>query len=184
ASEQPVEDVTVVAVSKKEELNVHTENHRDKNRPEALDLSTEKTDNANEKAPKDEALTPVKSLQEADLPESVTSVKSKTAKDSKTAKRKSGTFSRSPRFMSQSSSFPTRGAHTDITRKSIDATPPKAATPKPVVASGSKAKATPSPSSVGISTKRNSLVSVPLRKQATPVKPISKDAAASAPTSK
>ncbi|CAH2059181.1 unnamed protein product [Thlaspi arvense] len=178
ASEKPVEDVSVVAGSKKEEDNVHLENHRDKNRPEALDLSTEKTDNANENAPKDEALTP-----EADLPESVTSVKSKTSKDNKTVKRKSGTFSRSPRFMSQSSSFPTRGANTDITRKSIDATPPKAATPKPVVASGSKAKAIPSPSSVGVSTKRNSLVSVPLRKQATPVKPISKDAA-SVPTSK
>lgn len=102
------------------------------------------------------------SLQEAELPESGTSVKSKTAKDNKAVKRKSGTFSRSPRFLSQSSSFPTRGAHADITRKSIDAT--SKASPKHVVAAGSKPKATPS-SNNGVSTKRTSLVSAPLKKQ-------------------
>uniref|UniRef100_A0A1J3GKB5 Protein WAVE-DAMPENED 2 n=1 Tax=Noccaea caerulescens TaxID=107243 RepID=A0A1J3GKB5_NOCCA len=158
ASEKPLEGVSVVAESKKQEEAVH--------RPETLDLSTDNV--------KDE---PVK---EADLPESATSVKSsKTAKDSKTVRRKSGTFARSPRFLSQSSSFPTRGAHTDVTRKSIDATPKASPTPtpKPVVASGSKPKASVS------TTKRNSLVSVPLRKQQpTPVKSISKDAA-SGPTS-
>ncbi|XP_024003883.1 protein WVD2-like 4 isoform X2 [Eutrema salsugineum] len=168
------EDVSVVAESKKEEEKVDVENFRDKNRPETLDLVTEKTDNVNENAPKDEALKPVK---EAELPESGTSVKSKTAKDNRTVKRKSGTFSRSPRFLSQSSSFPTRGAQTQS--KSIDATPK--ASPKPVVASGSKPRATPSPSS-GVSTKRTSLVSAPLKKQTMPVKPISKDAA-SVPTS-
>lgn len=92
-------------------------------------------------------------------------MKSKTAKDNKTVKRKSGTFSRSPRFMSQSSSFPTKGAHADITRKSIDATTSKTS-PKPVVAGASKPKATPSSSSGVSTTKRTSLVSsAPLKKQ-------------------
>ncbi|CAA7020320.1 unnamed protein product [Microthlaspi erraticum] len=166
ASEKPLEDASVVAESKKQEETVNAENSRDKNRPETLDLSTDNV-------PKDE---PVK---EAELPESGSaSVKSKTAKENKTVRRKSGTFARSPRFLSQSSSFPTKGAYTDTTRKSIDATPKATPTPtpKPVVASASKPKATPS-SNNNVSTKRNSLVSVPLRKQPTPVKSISKDAA-------
>ncbi|XP_010507570.1 PREDICTED: protein WVD2-like 4 [Camelina sativa] len=172
------EDLSVVAESKKGEENVHVDNSNDMNRPESLDLSTVTTDNVNENVPKDEASTMVK---EADLPEPATSVKSKTAKDNKTVKRKSGTFSRSPRFLSQSSSFPTKGPHADITRKSIDATTSKPSL-KPVVASGSKPKATPSSSS-NVSTKRTSLVSAPLKKQTMPVKSISKVAAQS-PTSK
>jgi hypothetical protein len=172
------EDLNIVAESKKGEENVIVDNSKDMNRPENLDLSTEKTDTANENGPKDEAS---KLVKEADLPESGTSVKSKTAKDNKPVKRKSGTFSRSPRFMSQSSSFPTKGAYTDITRKSIDATTSKTSL-KPVVAGGSKPKATPSSSS-GVSAKRTSLVSAPLKKQTMPVKTISKDAA-SGPTSK
>lgn len=74
-------------------------------------------------------------------------MKSKTA-NNKAVKKKTGTFSRSPRFLSQSSSF---GAHA----KSIDATPTKAS-PKP--------KATLS-SNNGVSAKRNSLVSAPIKKQ-------------------
>lgn len=89
-------------------------------------------------------------------------MKSKTA--NKIVKKKTGTFSRSPRFLSQSSSFPARGARDDITRKSIDATTTPKASSKPVVASGSRPKAMASPSS-GVSTKRNSLVSAPLKKQ-------------------
>ncbi|CAN8316542.1 unnamed protein product [Cochlearia groenlandica] len=159
ASEKHVEDVSVVAESKKEEGYVDIVESGDKNVPDILDLSTDKTDNVDVNLLEDEAS---KQVKEADLPESATSVKSKTAKDNKTVKRNSGTFSRSPRFLSQSSSFPTRGAHTDISRKSIDATP-KAGT-KPVVATGSKPKTNPSPSS-GVSTKRTSLVSAPLKKQ-------------------
>lgn len=83
-------------------------------------------------------------------------MKSKTANNNKAVKKKTGTFSRSPRFLSQSSSF---GAHA----KSIDATPTKA-NPKPVVANGSKPKATLS-SNNGVSAKRNSLVSAPIKKQ-------------------
>ncbi|KAL1218998.1 Protein WVD2-like 4 [Cardamine amara subsp. amara] len=169
------EDLSVVAESKKEEENVAVDNSKDMNTPEVLDLSTEKTDNVNANVPKDEASKPVK---EAELPESGTSVKSKTAKDNKAVKKKSGTFSRSPRFLSQSSSFPTRGTHADITRKSIDAT--SKASPKPVVAGGSKLKTTPYLNN-GVSTKRTSLVSAPLKKQTMPVKP-TKDAA-SGPTS-
>ncbi|CAL9235690.1 unnamed protein product [Arabidopsis halleri] len=172
------EDLSVVAESKKGEENVIVDNSKDMTRPENLDLSTEKSDNVNENVPKDEAS---KLPKEADLPESGTSVKSKTAKDSKPVKRKSGTFSRSPRFMSQSSSFPTKGAYTDITRKSIDATTSKTSL-KPVVAGGSKPKATPSYSS-GVFTKRTGVVSAPLKKQTLPVKPISRDSA-SGPTSK
>ncbi|KAJ4907036.1 TPX2 (targeting protein for Xklp2) protein family [Raphanus sativus] len=145
------EDVSVVADSKKEEENLDVDSSKDKNKPENLDLSTEKTDNVNEK------------VHEVGLPETGdASVKSKPA-NNKAVKKKTGTFSRSPRFLSQSSSFPA---------KSIDATPTKAS-PKP--------KATPS-SNNGVSTKRNSLVSVPIKKHTTPVKPISKDAA-SVPTS-
>ncbi|XP_010509545.1 PREDICTED: protein WVD2-like 4 [Camelina sativa] len=172
------EDLSVVAESKKGEENVHVDNSNDMNRPESLDLSTVTTDDNNENVPKDEAS---KLVKEADLPEPATSVKSKTPKDNKTVKRKSGTFSRSPRFLSQSSSFPTKGPHADITRKSIDATTSKPSL-KPVVASGSKPKATPSSSS-SVSTKRTSLVSAPLKKQTMPVKSISK-VAAQGPTSK
>ncbi|KAJ4891728.1 TPX2 (targeting protein for Xklp2) protein family [Raphanus sativus] len=173
ASEKPIQDATDVNGSKKEEENVDVVgSSKDKNVAEVLDLSTEKTDET----------VPVK---EAELPEPGASVKSKTA-NRVVVKKKPGTFSRSPRFLSQSSSFPARGgARDDITRKSIDATTttPKA-TPKPVVASGSRPKATASPSS-GVSTKRNSLVSAaPLKKQTLPVKPISKTAAAKVPASK
>ncbi|KAH0849259.1 hypothetical protein HID58_091397 [Brassica napus] len=162
ASEKPVQDVTDVTESKKEEENVDVvESSKDKNIPDVLDLSTEKTD---ENVP----------VKEAGLPEPGTSVKSKTA--NKIVKKKTGTFSRSPRFLSQSSSFPARGARDDITRKSIDATTTPKASSKPVVASGSRPKAMASPSS-GVSTKRNSLVSAPLKKQTVPVKPVSKTAA-------
>ncbi|CAF2122853.1 unnamed protein product [Brassica napus] len=156
------EDVSVVAYSKKEEESVDVDSSKDKNRPEStLDLSTEETNNVNDKVP----------VKEVDLPEAGgTSVKSKTAN----VKKKTGTFSRSPRFLSQSSSF---GAHA----KSIDATPTKA-NPKPVVANGSKPKATLS-SNNGVSAKRNSLVSAPIKKQTMPLKPTSKDAA-SVPASK
>ncbi|KAG2326664.1 hypothetical protein Bca4012_035605 [Brassica carinata] len=161
ASEKPVLDATDVTESKKEEENVDVVvSSKDKSIPEVLDLSTEKTD---ENVP----------VKEADLPEPSASVKSKAA--NKVVKKKSGTFSRSPRFLSQSSSFPARGAHADITRKSIDATTPKASS-KHVVASGSRPKATATPGS-GVSTKRNSLASAPLKKQTVPVKPISKTAA-------
>ncbi|RID61745.1 hypothetical protein BRARA_E00871 [Brassica rapa] len=161
ASEKPVQDVTDVTESKREEENVDVvESSKDKNIPDVLDLSTEKTD---ENVP----------VKEAGLPEPGTSVKSKTA--NKIVKKKTGTFSRSPRFLSQSSSFPARGAREDITRKSIDATTPRASS-KPVVASGSRPKAMASPSS-GVSTKRNSLVSAPIKKQTVPVKPVSKTAA-------
>ncbi|KAH0932713.1 hypothetical protein HID58_009830 [Brassica napus] len=153
------EDVSVVADSKKEEESVDVDSSKDKNRPEStLDLSTEETNNVNDKVP----------VKEVDLPEAGgASVKSKTA-NNKAVKKKTGTFSRSPRFLSQSSSF---GAHA----KSIDATPTKAS-PKPVVANGSKPKATLS-SNNGVSAKRNSLVSAPIKKQTMPVKPTSKDAA-------
>ncbi|CAH8384304.1 unnamed protein product [Eruca vesicaria subsp. sativa] len=162
ASEKPTHDVTDVTESKQEEENVDVvESSKDKNIPEVLDLSTEKTDEH----------VPVK---EAGLPEPGTSVKSKAA--NKVVKKKTGTFSRSPRFLSQSSSFPARGARDDVTRKSIDATTTPRASSKPVVASGSRPKATASPSSV-VSTKRNSLVSAPLKKQTVPVKSISKTAA-------
>ncbi|CAF1815325.1 unnamed protein product [Brassica oleracea var. botrytis] len=162
ASEKPVQDVTDVTETKKEEENVVVvESSKDKNIPDVLDLSTEKTD---ENVP----------VKEASLPEPGTSVKSKTA--NKIVKKKTGTFSRSPRFLSQSSSFPGRGARDDITRKSIDATTTPKARSKPVVASGSRPKATASPSS-GVSTKRNSLVSAPIKKQTVPVKPVSKTAA-------
>ncbi|KAF3580017.1 hypothetical protein DY000_02029376 [Brassica cretica] len=181
ASEKPVQDVTDVTETKKEEENVVVvESSKDKNIPDVLDLSTEKTD---ENVPVKEAGLPepgtsVKSKTankiEAGLPEPGTSVKSKTA--NKIVKKKTGTFSRSPRFLSQSSSFPARGARDDITRKSIDATTTPKASSKPVVASGSRPKATASPSS-GVSTKRNSLVSAPIKKQTVPVKPISKNAA-------
>ncbi|WZY81842.1 protein WVD2-like 4 [Brassica napus] len=159
------EDVSVVADSKKEEESVDVDSSKDKNRPEStLDLSTEETNNVNDKVP----------VKEVDLPEAGgASVKSKTA-NNKAVKKKTGTFSRSPRFLSQSSSF---GAHA----KSIDATPTKAS-PKPVVANGSKPKATLS-SNNGVSAKRNSLVSAPIKKQTMPVKPTSKDAA-SVPASK
>ncbi|KAH0849914.1 hypothetical protein HID58_095969 [Brassica napus] len=91
ASEKPVQDVTDVTESKKEEENVDVvESSKDKNIPDVLDLSTEKTD---ENVP----------VKEAGLPEPGTSVKSKTA--NKIVKKKTGTFSRSPRFLSQSSSF-------------------------------------------------------------------------------
>ncbi|XP_009133052.1 protein WVD2-like 4 [Brassica rapa] len=151
------EDVSVVADSKKEEESVDVDSSKDKNRPEStLDLSTEETNNVNDKVP----------VKEVDLPEAGgASVKSKTA-NNKAVKKKTGTFSRSPRFLSQSSSF---GAHA----KSIDATPTKAS-PKP--------KATLS-SNNGVSAKRNSLVSAPIKKQTMPVKPTSKDAA-SVPASK
>ncbi|EOA28515.1 hypothetical protein CARUB_v10024730mg [Capsella rubella] len=172
------EDLSVVAESKKGEENVNVDNSKDMNRPESLDISTEITDTVNENVPKDEAS---KTVQEADLPESATSVKSKTTKDNKPVKRKSGTFSRSPRFLSQSSSFPTKGPHSDITRKSIDATASKTS-PKPFVAGGSKPKVTPTSNS-SVSTKRTSSVSAPLKKQTMPVKTISKDAA-QGPTSK
>ncbi|XP_013637580.1 PREDICTED: protein WVD2-like 1 [Brassica oleracea var. oleracea] len=162
ASEKPVQDVTDVTETKKEEENVVVvESSKDKNIPDVLDLSTEKTD---ENVP----------VKEAGLPEPGTSVKSKTA--NKIVKKKTGTFSRSPRFLSQSSSFPARGARDDITRKSIDATTTPKASSKPVVASGSRPKATASPIS-GVSTKRNSLVSAPIKKQTVPVKPVSKTAA-------
>ncbi|CAN6995948.1 unnamed protein product [Brassica rapa subsp. trilocularis] len=170
ASEKPVQDVTDVTESKNEEENVDVvESSKDKNIPDVLDLSTEKTDEN----------VPVKVIMiltelEAGLPEPGTSVKSKTA--NKIVKKKTGTFSRSPRFLSQSSSFPARGARDDITRKSIDATTTPKASSKPVVASGSRPKAMASPSS-GVSTKRNSLVSAPLKKQTVPVKPVSKTAA-------
>ncbi|KAJ0262134.1 Protein WVD2-like 4 [Hirschfeldia incana] len=137
------EDVAVVADSKKEEENLHVDSSKDK-----------KSDNVNEK--------------EADLAEpSGSSVKSK----NKAVKKKTGTFSRSPRFLSQSSSFPTREAHA----KSIDATSTKASN-KPIAANGSKPKATTS-SNNGVAAKRNSLVSAPIKKQTMPVKPTSKDAA-------
>ncbi|RID69722.1 hypothetical protein BRARA_C01800 [Brassica rapa] len=160
------EDVSVVADSKKEEESVDVDSSKDKNRHEStLDLSTEETNNVNDKVP----------VKEVDLPEAGgASVKSKTANNNKAVKKKTGTFSRSPRFLSQSSSF---GAHA----KSIDATPTKAS-PKPVVANGSKPKATLS-SNNGVSAKRNSLVSAPIKKQTMPVKPTSKDAA-SVPASK
>ncbi|KAF8101745.1 hypothetical protein N665_0201s0066 [Sinapis alba] len=166
ASEKPIQDVTDVTGSKKEEENVDVVSSKDKNIPEVLDLSTEKTDNV--------VVSENVLVKEADLPEAGSSVKSKAA--NKVVKKKSGTFSRSPRFLSQSSSFPARGAHADITRKSIDATTPKASS-KHVVASGSKPKATTASLSSGVSTKRNSLVSAPLKKQTVPVKPISKTAA-------
>ncbi|KAG2332693.1 hypothetical protein Bca52824_003873 [Brassica carinata] len=167
-------DVSVVADSTKEEENLDVDSSKDKNIPQqTLDLSTEKTNNVDEKLP------PVK--EEVDVPETGgTSVKSKAANNNnnKAVKKKSGTFSRSPRFLSQSSSFPAIGAHA----KSIDATPK--ASPKPVHANGSKPKATPSSkSNNGVATKRNSLISAPVKKQTMPVKPISKDAA-SVPTSK
>ena len=45
ASEKPVQDVTDVTESKKEEENVDVvESSKDKNIPDVLDLSTEKTD--------------------------------------------------------------------------------------------------------------------------------------------
>ncbi|CAH8362827.1 unnamed protein product [Eruca vesicaria subsp. sativa] len=135
-----------------EDVSVDVDNSKDKNRPETLDLSTEETNNVNDNAP----------VKEIDLPETV---KSKPANNNKAVKKKSGTFSRSPRFLSQSSLFPTR--------KSIDATPK--ASLKPIVASGSKPKATPS-SNNSVAAKRNSLVSAPIKKQTMPVKPISKDA--------
>jgi len=49
------EDLNIVAESKKGEENVIVDNSKDMNRPENLDLSTEKTDTANENGPKDEA---------------------------------------------------------------------------------------------------------------------------------
>ncbi|KAJ0258989.1 Protein WVD2-like 4 [Hirschfeldia incana] len=166
ASEKPVPDVSE---SKKEEKNVDVVvSSNDKNIPEVLDLPTEKTD---ENVP----------VKEADLPEPGASVKSKTA--NKVVKKKTGTFSRSPRFLSQSSSFPVRGARDDITRKSIDATTTPRASSKPVVASGSRPKATAASPGSGVSTKRNSLVSAPLKKQTVPVKPIS-ETAAKVPASK
>ncbi|CAN6807551.1 unnamed protein product [Brassica oleracea] len=180
------EDVSVVADSKKEEENVDVDSSKDKNIPETLDLSTETTDNVNDKVPVKvlaflqdsvffvSVLTSIFSLQEADLAEAGGTSVSKTANNNKAVKKKTGTFSRSPRFLSQSSSF---GVHA----KSIDATPTKASH-KPVFANGSKPKATLS-SNNGVSAKRNSLVSAPIKKQTMPVKPISKDAA-SVPTSK
>lgn len=54
------EHLSVAAESKIEAENVNVDNSKDMNRPESLDLSTEKTDNVNENAPKDEASKPVK----------------------------------------------------------------------------------------------------------------------------
>lgn len=46
------EDVSVVADSKKEEESVDVDSSKDKNRPEStLDLSTEETNNVNDKVP-------------------------------------------------------------------------------------------------------------------------------------
>lgn len=54
------EHLSVAAESKIGAENVNADNSKDMNRPESLDLSTEKTDKVNENAPKDEASKPVK----------------------------------------------------------------------------------------------------------------------------
>ncbi|XP_010525946.1 PREDICTED: protein WVD2-like 4 isoform X2 [Tarenaya hassleriana] len=170
-----VEDVEMNNVeqepNKEEEANVgdggktpneNVEASEDVKRAENLELSAEKAENADANVPEAKFEKPVK---EASNQESGTPKKSKLTMDKPVSKRQ-GTFSRSPRFFSQSLSFPSRGPHADITRKSIDAS--SKTNVKHVLSNGSKPK---------VSTKHASLGSTLHKKQTTPTKHGVKDAA-------
>ncbi|XP_010541818.1 PREDICTED: protein WVD2-like 4 [Tarenaya hassleriana] len=161
--EQPVLE------SKKEEANVY-ESGKNPNEPENLELSGKKVENMDENVPEAKISKPVMETSNQD---SGTSKKSKMAKE-KAVPKHQGTFSRSPRFLSQSLSFPSRGPHAAITRKSIGAA--SKTTVKSVLVNGPNPKVAASPRS-NVSTKRTSLVSTLHKKQITPAKPGSEDAA-------